>query len=187
MHYESSPLNYDFSNIREGNLKFPGWRHQMETFSAFLALCVGNSSVPGEFPAQRPVMRSFDVFFDMRPNKRLSKQSWGWWFETLSCSLWRHCNAASYVHLQGKPPVSWILHTEGWVYILLCYRPGVRVTNTKVLKKTFSTMFGSDWLMLKHQPITTKHSAKSFYFLKPFSFSQHLMKQLKERKIGRWN
>ena len=35
----------------------------------------------------------FDVFFDLRMNKRLSKQSWGWWFETPSCSLWRHCNA----------------------------------------------------------------------------------------------
>ena len=52
--------------------------------SALLALCAGNSPVPGEFPAQRPVTRSFDVFFDMRPNKRLSKQSWGWWFETPS-------------------------------------------------------------------------------------------------------
>ena len=68
------------------------WRHQMETFSALLALCAGNSPVPGEFSAQRPVTRSFDVFFDPRPNKRLSKQSWGWWFETLSCSLWRHRN-----------------------------------------------------------------------------------------------
>ena len=26
------------------------WRHQMETFSALLALCAGNSPVPGEFP-----------------------------------------------------------------------------------------------------------------------------------------
>ena len=34
----------------------------METFSALLAICVGNSPVPGEFPAQRPVTRSFDVF-----------------------------------------------------------------------------------------------------------------------------
>ena len=68
------------------------WRHQMETFSALLAICAGNSSVPGEFPAQRPVTRNFDVFFDLRLNKRLSKQSWGWWFETLSRPLWRHCN-----------------------------------------------------------------------------------------------
>ena len=71
------------------------WRHQMETYSASLAFCAGNSPVPGEFPAQRPVTRSFDVFFDPRLNKRLSKQSWDWWFETLSCPLWRHCNDAT--------------------------------------------------------------------------------------------
>ena len=63
----------------------PWWRHQMETFSALLALCAANT--------QMPVMRSFDVFFDLRPNKRVSKQSWGWKFETPSRSLWRHCNA----------------------------------------------------------------------------------------------
>ena len=68
------------------------WRHQMETFSAFLALCVGNSPITGEFLAQRPVTRSFDVFFDMRLNIRLSKQWWGWWFEAPSHPLWRHCN-----------------------------------------------------------------------------------------------
>ena len=64
----------------------------METFSALLAICAGNSPVPGEFPTQRPVRRSFDVYFDLRPNKRLSKQSWGWWFETQSRPLWRHRN-----------------------------------------------------------------------------------------------
>ena len=68
------------------------WRHQMETFSALLAICAGNSPVTGEFPTQRPVTRSFDVYFDLCPNERLSKQSWGWWFETLSRSLWRHRN-----------------------------------------------------------------------------------------------
>ena len=68
------------------------WRHQMETFSALLALCAGNSPISGEFPAQRAVTQSFAVFFDLRLNKRLSKQSWDWWFETLSNQLWRHCN-----------------------------------------------------------------------------------------------
>ena len=68
------------------------WSHQMETFSALLAICAGNSPVPGEFPTQRPVTRSFGVFFDLRLNKRLSKQWWGWWFETLSRPLWRHRN-----------------------------------------------------------------------------------------------
>ena len=70
------------------------WCHQMETFSVLLAICAGNSPVSGEFPAQRPVTRGFDVFFDLCPDKRLSKQPWGWWFETPSHSLWRHRNAA---------------------------------------------------------------------------------------------
>ena len=48
------------------------WRHQLETFSALLAFCVGNSPVIGEFPAQRPVTRSFDVFFDLGLNKCLN-------------------------------------------------------------------------------------------------------------------
>ena len=46
----------------------------METFSALLAICAGNSPVTGEFPAQRPVTQSFDVLFDLRLNKRLNKQ-----------------------------------------------------------------------------------------------------------------
>ena len=71
----------------------PWWRHQMETFSALLAICAGNSPVPGEFPTQRPVTRSFDVFFDLRLNKWLSKQRRGWWFETISRPLRRHRNA----------------------------------------------------------------------------------------------
>ena len=68
------------------------WRHQIETFSPLLAICAGNSPVTGEFPAQRPVTHSFGVFFDLRLNKQLSKQSWGWWFETPLRPLWRHSN-----------------------------------------------------------------------------------------------
>ena len=95
--------SYVTDNWRTGNrgkrlfttvrlLTFAWWRHQMETFSALLVICAGNSPVPGEFPAQRPVTRSFGVFFDLHLNIRLSKQSWGWWFETSSSSLWRHWN-----------------------------------------------------------------------------------------------
>ena len=79
------------------------WRYQMETFSALLAICAGNSPVPGEFPTQRPVTRSFDVYFDLRPNKRLSKQLWGWWFETLFRPLWRHRNAHQWSHYIAQP------------------------------------------------------------------------------------
>ena len=65
------------------------WKHFPRYHAA---LCAGNSPVTGEFSAQRPVTQSFDVFFDLRLNKRLSKQSWGWWTETPSRSLWRHSN-----------------------------------------------------------------------------------------------
>ena len=68
------------------------WLYQMKTLSALLAICAGNSLVTGEFPTQRPVKLSFDVFFDLRLNKWLSKQPWGWWFEMPSCPLWRQCN-----------------------------------------------------------------------------------------------
>ena len=69
-------------------------RHYMMTASngnifRVTGLLCGEFTGPGEFPTQRPVTRSFDVFFDMRMNKRLSKQPWGWWFETPSWSLWR--------------------------------------------------------------------------------------------------
>ena len=82
----------------------------MKTFSVLPTICAGNSPVPGEFPTQRPVTRSF-VYFDLRPNKRLSKQSWGWWFETLSCSLWRHRNAVEHFKFREK-----------WKYISVFFR-----------------------------------------------------------------
>ena len=72
----------------------PWWRHQMEIFSALLAFCVGNSPVTGEFPAQRPVTRSLDVFFDLGLYQQLSKRWRRRWFETPWRSLYRHCNAS---------------------------------------------------------------------------------------------
>ena len=99
----------------------PWWRHQMEIFSALPAIFAGNSPVPGEFPAQRPVTRSFDVFFDLRLNKQLSKQSWGWWLDTLSRPLWRHCNAENQV---ANKETWWQLSTQ-------CISPkrGTRITS----------------------------------------------------------
>ena len=64
------------------------WKH----FPRYWPFCAGNSPVTGEFPAQRPVTGSFDVFCHLCLNKRLSKQSWGLWLETPSRLLWRHCN-----------------------------------------------------------------------------------------------
>ena len=62
----------------------------METFSALLTLSVGNQPFTGGCPSQRPVTRSFDVFFDLCLKKRLGKQSRCRWIETPSRPLWRH-------------------------------------------------------------------------------------------------
>ena len=78
-------IQLSIRNTVTGFITLSWWRHQMETFSPLLPICAGNSPVTGEFPAPRPVTRSFDIFFDhvdLRQNKRLSKQSCGWWFET---------------------------------------------------------------------------------------------------------
>ena len=69
------------------------YSHVMVTSSNGNILRVTGPLCPGEFPTQRPVTRSFDVFFDLGLNKRLSKQPWGWWFGLPSWSLWLQCNA----------------------------------------------------------------------------------------------
>ena len=104
----------------------------METFSVLLAICAGNSPVPSEFPAQRPVGRSFDVFFDLRLNKRLSKQSWSWWFEMLSRPLWRQCNAV-----------------------------GARECNTHKVTQAYANLLNAH-LMTCHQDSTKNMSYRSF-------------------------
>ena len=101
----------------------------MEAFSTLLALCAGNSPVTGEFPAQRPVTRSFEFFFDLRLNKSLSKQSWGWWFGTPSRSWWRHGKSVycrhkyRYIstHPHHKHSITLLTH---WRYcsLALCHR-----------------------------------------------------------------
>ena len=97
-----SPQNANFDvtsgagDCRNRNLQV-SWNMCMMTSSngkifRVTGFCAGNSPVTGELPTQRPVTQSFDVFFDLRLNGRWSKQTWGWWFETPSYPLWRHCN-----------------------------------------------------------------------------------------------
>ena len=76
------------------------WRHQMETLSALLAFCVGNSPVTGEFPIQRPVTWRSDAFVYLGPYQQLSKQWRRRWFETPWLSLWRHHNGIFVLHLE---------------------------------------------------------------------------------------
>ena len=97
----------------------PWWRHQMETFSALLALCAGNSPVTGEFPSQRPVTQSFDVSFELHLNKRLSKQPWGWWSETPSCPLWRHCNGLMCVVVKVLLEMPWFIARFHWQFKIM--------------------------------------------------------------------
>ena len=100
--YSPELLDWHWGNNWSQVREYLWWRHQMETFSALLALCVGNSPVTGEFPIQRPVTRSFDVFFDLHLTKQLRKQSWGWWFVTLSRPLRRHSNVIKSVTTRTK-------------------------------------------------------------------------------------
>ena len=118
----------------------------METCSALLTLCAGNSPVTGEFPAQRPVTRSFDIFFDLRLNKGLSKQSWGWLFETPSRSLWHHCNEWQ----PKRPPLKRYLDSlwpQGalWVRSTL-----VKSMSYRLLGAESFTWTNADLLWIKH-------------------------------------
>ena len=71
----------------------------MEAFSVLLALCAGKSPVTGEFPSQRPVAQSFGIFFDLRLNKRLSKQSRRQWLKT----PWCHYDITVMIHRKKAP------------------------------------------------------------------------------------
>ena len=105
---------YSTANIQYG--KTARWIMMTSSngnISTLLALCEGNPSVTSEFPAQRTVVRIFDVFFDLRLNKRLCKQSWRRWLKTPWRSLWRHSNVIlqhtskyirnSFTKLHGTP------------------------------------------------------------------------------------
>ena len=113
-------------------------------------LC-GEFTGPRWIPTQRPVSRSFDVFVDLRQNKRLSKQSWGWWFETLSCPLWRHCNV-----FWSYP---WIYVHTLWLMFPNKFRPKLIYTglfapltstaiNLQFLKKSIKDIIFSDPVLI---------------------------------------
>ena len=82
-------LNTDFFSM---NAMMTSSNRNIFRVTSLLALCEGKSPATGKFPSRRPVTRSFDVFFDLCLNKRLSKQPRGWWFETPLRPLWRHSN-----------------------------------------------------------------------------------------------
>ena len=101
----------------------------MEIFFALLVLCAGNSPVIGEFPSQRPVTRSFDVFFDLRFNKRLSKQSRRRWVETPSRPLWRHSDVNMDSAQEG---LSELLRRRSWQTAMQISCAQVSMSNRKL-------------------------------------------------------
>ena len=99
------------------------WHHQMETFSSLLALCERNSPVTGEFPSQRPVAQSFEVFFDLLQNKGMCKESRRRWFEMPLRSLRCHCNKVPLWICIAKPCLKSSITMETMVefYSQLCF------------------------------------------------------------------
>ena len=119
----------------------------METFSALLDICAEKSTVTVEFPTQRPVTQGFDVFFDLRLNKRLSKQWWGWWFETPPWTWWSHCN--------GHWPF-----VLAWVYWYLC----MVIVSNSCLCDVFAHLWLFSW-PLKWGRVIISHIIISMYFV----------------------
>ena len=108
-------------------------------------LC-GEFTGPGEFPTQRPVTRSFDGVFDLPLNKRLSKQPGGWWFETLSWSLWRQCNEDVLLKDFVK---TWSREIRSLNYPI-AFKFGRRISNSDV--ETL-VKFHSNWEILARSPV----------------------------------
>ena len=103
----------------------PWWRHQMETFSALM----------GILPVSDAELRCF--IWSAPKNKRLSKQPWGWWFETPSWSLWRHGNALALCErtpLMAGPYRPW----KRWWWVQCCrnlYSHDVAIPRMTLLQK----------------------------------------------------
>ena len=132
------------------------WRHQMETFSALLAICAGNSLVPGEFSAQRPVTRSFDVFFDLRPGN-------GWVNNGEAGDSRRH-RAQYDVIVMSLAIRNWSSWFCGWV---LGYPP-VCLARSTTLRKQFKRIFLLPFLWFVKNPVF-HYSMRSPMILFPVS------------------
>ena len=86
-----------FNMVADACMATHSWRlHRLEIFSALLALCVGNSPVTGEFPAQRPVTRRLACFFDLRPANRWANNRDADAIALIMTSLWCGTRALSW-------------------------------------------------------------------------------------------
>ena len=160
-------------------MTYAWWLHQMETFSALLAICAGNSPVTCEFSAQKPVTRDFDVFFDLHLNKRLSKQSWGWWFDAQSRPLWRHCNGLQLYFLTFHSIIydQWTFHRRRWwiyiyiyIYIFIFNAILYQLSTIQTLSIHFKTFNHNDvtWELSRLQSPASTTIIKTPHYWPPF-------------------
>ena len=84
------------------------WRHQMETFSASLAICAGNSPVHGEFPHTKASDAELLCF-------RWSAWINGWANNREAGDLRRHCAHYVVTVMNNYWSTSWKIHYQGWV------------------------------------------------------------------------
>ena len=144
------------------------WRHQKETLSVLLALCDGYSPVTGEFPSQRPVTRSFGVFFDLRLSKRMSKPSRCRWFETPSRSLWRQGNVTTTSGGSGGRRHSW--HHDSFRFSMY----GMYFIITAYISRTDERNYPSnDWWHIVSLPSISRRSLVEV--CRPHSSQNHLL------------
>ena len=102
--------------IRIGNLQFTWQNSAIMMTSSNGSFFRVAGPLWGEFTGHRWILlskdsdASFDAFFDLPPNKRLSKQSRRRWFDTPSRSLWRRCkynvSKCSYISAMNFGPLS---------------------------------------------------------------------------------
>ena len=155
---------------------------------------MGNSLVTGEFPALRPVTRSFDVSFDLRLNKRFSKQWWGWWVETPSRPLWRHCNDTG----QTSHNLEWLSSTKGAYsnkgYCLLiavrcsCLRWQMGFWSQNNIMNTYNTFcwlknvvfWSKKFIEIADSPVGNKYALLAGFSM----FSEYHLKLLMHRGLG---
>ena len=150
----------------------------METFSVLLVLCVGNSPVTSEFTSQRPVTRCFDDLFDLRLNKRLSKQSRRRWFETPSHSLRRHGNACSMWYAYGcvvlcfVAVVLCILSGVVWSWYPYCSGLLYQHQLCNIYKQTHTHQICTQYLNIQ-----THSRTENYYFKQIFSNICHFIRE----------
>ena len=105
------------------------WKH----FPRYWSVVRGIHRSPVNSPHKGQWRGAFDIFFDLRLNKRLSKQSWGWWFETLSRPLIRQCNVPKQNKVWPMCMILGILPTEVYILTGLTFKAIQRVASPVVI------------------------------------------------------